>query len=66
MEAVHTEHFLATYSHSHFRPVGEDCTALFTRLLNRGVTQHYGIADGNLIPAVEDLAFLLGIDFEEV
>ena len=66
VEAIHTEHFLATYSHSHFRPVDEDCTSLFTRLLNRGVTQHYGIADGNLIPAIEDLAFLLGIDFEEV
>ena len=66
VDAVHTDHFLATYSHSHFRPVGEDCVRLFTRLLDRGVTQHYGIADGNLIPAVQDLAFLLDIDFEEV
>ena len=39
---------------------------LFSRLMDRGVTQHYSITDGNLIPAVQDLAFLLGIDFEEV
>ena len=66
VEAVHTDHFLATYSHSHFRPVGENCVQLFSRLLDRGVTQHYGITDGNLMPAVKDLAFLLGVDYEEV
>ena len=66
IEAIHTDHFLATYSHSLFRPIGQDCTSLFTHLLNQGVTQHYGIADGNLIPAVKDLAMMLDIDFEEV
>ncbi|MDD3334951.1 MAG: hypothetical protein PHI98_05455 [Eubacteriales bacterium] len=66
VEATHTEHFLATYSHSHFKPVGEDCTTLFSKLLDRGVTQHYCITDGDLIPAVQDLAMMLGCDFEEV
>ncbi len=66
VEALPTEHFLATYSHSHFRPVGEDCTALFTRLMARGVTQHYCITDGNLLPAIQDLAMMLGCDYEEV
>ena len=66
VEAIHTEHFLATYSHSHFKPVGEDCQQLFSRLLSQGVTQHYCITDGNLIPAVKDLAMMLGCEFEEV
>lgn len=66
VEALPTDHFLATYSHSHFKPVGEDCNALFSKLLARGVTQHYCITDGNLIPEVKDLAMMLGVDFEEV
>ena len=48
------------------KKVGEDCTALFTRLMARGVTQHYCITDGNLLPAVQDLAMMLGCDYEEV
>ena len=66
VDAIHTDHFLATYSHSHFKPVGEDCNALFSKLLARGVTQHYCITDGNLIPEVKDLAMMLGCDYEEV
>ncbi len=66
VEATHTEHFLATYSHSHFKPVGEDCTALFSKLLNRGVTQHYCITDGDFTGAIEDLAMMLGCEYEEV
>ena len=66
VEALPTEHFLATYSHSLFRPIGQDCTSLFTHLLRQGVTQHYGIADGNLIPAIRDLAMMLDLDYEEV
>lgn len=66
VEAIHTDHFLATYSHSHFRPVGENCQELFSKLLQQGVTQHYGIADGNLIPLVKDLAMMLDFDFQEV
>lgn len=66
VEATHTDHFLATYSHSHFKPIGEDCTALFTKLLAQGVTQHYAITDGNFTDAVRDLAMMLGVEFEEV
>jgi len=66
VEALPTEHFLATYSHSLFRPVGEDCNALFLKLLNQGVTQHYGIADGNLTAEIKDLAMMLGLPYAEV
>ena len=66
VEALPTEHFLATYSHSLFRPIGQSNGELFTRLLKQGVTQHYGIVDGNVIPAVKDLAMMLELDFAEV
>ncbi len=66
IEALPIEHHLATYSHSRFRPVGETCEELFGKLLNIGVTQHYGIADGNSIAAIKDLAMMLDFDFAEV
>ncbi len=66
VEALPTEPFLATYSHSLFRAIGQSNEALFTKLLRRGVTQHYGITDGDAIPAVRDLAMMLGMEFEEV
>ncbi len=66
VEALPTEPFLATYSHSLFRPIGQSCEQLFTRLLRQGVTQHYGITDGNVIPAVKDLAMMLGLEYAEV
>ena len=66
VEAVHTDHFLATYSHSHFKPVGENCQELFSKLIDQGVTQHYGITDGNLMPAIKDLAMMLDVDYREV
>ena len=66
IEAVHTDHFLATYSHSHFRPVGESCTELFTKLLRQGVTQHYGIVDGNVQAELQDLAMMMNFEFERV
>lgn len=66
VEALPTEHFLATYCHSLFRPVGEDCQQLFSQLIAQGVTQHYGIADGDLIPMVKDLAMMLGFEYKEV
>ena len=66
VEALHTDHFLATYSHSHFKPVGKSCTELFSRLMEQGVTQHYCIADNNMLPAISDLAMMLGCDFVEI
>ena len=39
---------------------------LFSRLMARGVTQHYCIADGNLLPSVADLAMMPGCDYEEI
>ena len=66
IEALPTEHFLATYSHSLFRPVNESCTEFFTKLMKQGVTQHYGIADGDLTPLIRDLALIMGFEYAEV
>lgn len=66
VEALPTDHFLATYSHSFFRPIGQSCGELFTRLMRQGVTQHYGIADGDVTPAIRDLARMLGLEFQEI
>ena len=66
VEALPTDHFLATYSHSLFRPIGQSSEELFQKLLDIGVTQHYGIADGNHLAALRDLANLLGFAYHEV
>ena len=66
VDALPTEHFLATYSHSLFRPVNGDCQELFSRLIARGVTQHYGIVDGNILPAIRDLAKMMNFEYEEI
>lgn len=66
VEALPTEHFLATYSHSLFRPVGEGCTEYFTKLLKQGVTQHFGIVDGDVTPLIRDLAMMMNFEFAEV
>ena len=66
VEALPTEHFLATYSHSLFRPIGESSQEMFSKLLKVGVTQHYGITDGNCLDALRDAAKLLNMDYSEV
>lgn len=66
IESLPCEHFLATYSHGLFRPKGQSAKALFEKLLNIGVTQHYGITSGNYLPVLEDLAFMLDFDWYRV
>lgn len=63
VDSLPCEHFLATYSHGLFRPVGQTPTALFDRLIRLGVTQHYGIAQGEWLQAIGDLAGMLDFDF---
>lgn len=66
IRALHTEHFLASYSHSLFEPMDGDCRQLFSRLLAHGVTQHYGIVQGNHLLTLEDVASLLDFDFSQI
>jgi L-arabinose isomerase len=66
IDSLPCEHFLATYSHGLFRPVGQTSPELFEKLLRIGVTQHYGIASGDCIPAIEDLSMMLDFDYHKV
>lgn len=61
VDAVETKHFLAGYSHGLFRsriPV----EVFFGKLINIGVTQHYGIAPGNYLSELKILSQLLDFD----
>lgn len=66
IESLPCEHFLATYSHGLFRAIGQTNARLFEKLLKLGVTQHYGIVDGNLLPEIQDVAKLLDFDYYEL
>ena len=66
LECLPTEHFLATYSHALFSPVGQTCGELFKKLIDIGVTQHYGIAPGDCSAGVRDLARMLDFDLFEI
>ncbi len=66
LDSLPCDHFLATYSHGLFRPVDESCPELFEKLLRIGVTQHYGIASGDCIPAIADLSMMLDFDYHKV
>ncbi len=64
LDCLPCEPFLATYSHGLFRPVGQSAPELFEKLLRLGVTQHYGIAGGNWLEEVADLAMMLGFTYQ--
>jgi L-arabinose isomerase len=66
VESLPCEHFLATYSHGLFSPVGQSSEALFERLLRLGVTQHYGIVSGDIRDSLADLAGMLGFEYHQV
>lgn len=66
VESLPCEHFLATYSHGLFRAIGQSNAQLFEKLLKLGVTQHYSIVDGDLLPELRDAAKLLDFDYHEV
>ncbi len=66
VDSLPCEHFLATYSHGLFRPVGQSAPELFEKLLRIGVTQHYGIAGGDCLQALQDLANMLGFSYHHV
>ena len=66
IDSLPCDHFLATYSHGLFRPVGQTSPELFEKLLRIGVTQHYGIANGDCIPAIADLSMMLDFDYHKV
>ncbi|MCQ2427734.1 MAG: hypothetical protein MJ137_04950, partial [Clostridia bacterium] len=64
VECLPTEHYLASYSHADFKPAGNMTPEeLFGRICENGVTQHYGIAPGDVTRELEALARLMNFEF---
>ena len=64
VEGLNATHQITSYSHGSFRPVGMEVQEYFARLLQIGVTQHYGLAAGDWIRELRDLAKLMGFSFQ--
>ena len=65
VESLPGKQFLATYSHSEFRPL-VPVKKLFGELLKVGVTQHYAIADGDWTRELENFAEMMGFEFYNI
>lgn len=63
VECLPTKHYLASYSHANFRPLHGTPEELFQKICENGVTQHYGIVDGDHLDELEMLAKLCDFDF---
>lgn len=63
VECLPTDHYLASYSHANFRPVHGTPEELFRKICENGVTQHYGIVDGDHLDELETLAKLCDFEF---
>ncbi len=63
VECLPTDHYLASYSHANFRHATLSPEELFERIAKNGVTQHYGIVDGDYLDELEALAKLCDFDF---
>jgi len=64
VDALPCEHFITSYSHGLFRPVGQSCQSLFDKLIKIGVTQHYAVVDGDYTKELAALATQM--DFEYI
>lgn len=63
VECLPTKHYLASYSHADFRHPTLSPEELFNRIIENGVTQHYGIVAGDVTAELEALAKMCGFDF---
>jgi len=61
VDALECEHFLASYSHGVLKP-RSPIDIFFGKLMEIGVTQHYGLVEGNYVKELE--AFAKIMDFE--
>lgn len=66
VECLRTEHYLASYSHANFRHPSFSPEELFERIVTNGVTQHYGIVDGDCLDVLEAVAALCDFDFYRI
>jgi len=62
VECLPTKHYLAGYSHANFRHKTLPAQELFQRIGEKGVTQHYAIAPGNVLQELSVLADIMDFD----
>ena len=65
VDSLPTEHFLAGYSHGLFKS-RIPAERFFEQLIRVGVTQHYGLCDGDWRAQLRLTAELLGFDYTEI
>ena len=65
VEVLESDHFLDGYSHGLFKP-HMPVNEFFQKLLEIGVTQHYAITSGNLLPKMRLFAQIMGFDYYEI
>lgn len=63
VECLPTKHYLASYSHANFKHQTLAPEELFNRIIENGVTQHYGIVGGDVTAELEALAKMCGFEF---
>jgi L-arabinose isomerase len=63
VDALPARHFITSYSHGLFRPAEGDMKSFFQKLLDIGVTQHYGVVAGDYTAELAALAKILGFSF---
>lgn len=66
VDALPSRHFITSYSHGLFRPAEGEMIPFFQKLLDTGVTQHYGIVEGDYTAQLEILARLMGFSFTRI
>lgn len=62
VDALECRHFIASYAHGRFRPIGQNSKTMFQKLQKTGVTQHFTIVDGDYLGEIKDLAVFLDFD----
>lgn len=66
IESLETEHFMTSYSHGRIRPVNGTCEEFIGKLIDIGVTQHYGMVEGNYAEELECLGKLMNYEFNDL
>lgn len=65
VESLEGEHFIPNYSHGEVKSQ-MPAIELFERFMEIGVTQHFGIVEGNYTKELEYLSFMTGFDYYHI
>jgi L-arabinose isomerase len=63
VESIDGPHRINGYTHSEFRPMGQDISEFFKKIMTVGTTQHFVLVPGDCTDQLADLADLCGFSF---